>query len=213
MGQKLDKLYDKLKFLKISGAFHLWRERSLKSTICKRIRPNSEYKVKVTVANTLWSSHIIKSKKYSVGIILGLFSDHLQTITKRRFLFWKRYARKSRYAMIRYFDKWSVKVSKIILNRMNIIRFVDILNDKINKLLKIKLKNYFITFKKRVDYINAMEKLKFKLMSWKICTHAMAKGRRSQKKYYLEIWKDYLRQQKIERKVKIVIFMIHNGRL
>ena len=210
IGQKLDKLYDKLKILKISGAFHLWRERSLKSTICRRIRPNSEYEVKVTVANTLWSTHMIKSKKNSLGIILGLFSDHLNKTTKRRFLFWKRYARKSKYMMIRYFDKWSVKVSRIILNKMNIIRFMEILNDKINKLDKIKMKNYFIKFRKRVDYINMMEKLKSKLESWRIFTHAMATGRRSRKKYYLEIWKEYLNLQRIERKVKFVIFKINH---
>ena len=191
----------------MSNAFHLWREGPAKSALGKRTLPNGQYKVRPTVANTLWSSHLIKSKNNSSGLLWGIFFGYLKKTLKRRFLFWKRYARKSKYMMIRFFDKWNVKTSRMILNRMNINRFSNILNDKMNKLNNIKMKNYFIIFIKRVCHLKMMEKLKFHFISWRICTKAIIAGKKCQKKYYVKLWKDYLMIVETERKVSTVFIV------
>ena len=58
-----DKKWKKFKLNKVQNAFSLWRNIPRKAITKRKVIPAGEIVVKTTVANTLWSSHLIKLKR------------------------------------------------------------------------------------------------------------------------------------------------------
>ena len=208
---KLNRTFDKLKISKIKNAFSLWRENSSKIKICKKIGPTGSYQVRSTVANNLWSSHLIKSKKIAIGILFQLLSQYYENAIKKKFQFWKFYARKSKNMLIRFYDKWNVKTSRIKLNKMNIRRFFNILSSQYKNIIKQKTKKYWIIYLNRIKFLRFMEKVKLIFVAWKKYCNASKLGKVSIKRHFLNNWKFFYIEESDENEVcsfctKIMIF-------
>jgi hypothetical protein len=181
---------------KIQSAFLLWRDQSSGFRVKNRVEPTSEIVVTKTVANTLWSSNVLKSRRHSAGILKRLFIEYYVRTLKRRFSFWKRYTYKRRYMLIKFFDKWSVKTSRILLNRVTMIRFMHILERTLSQSKKSRLRNGFLQFKNKCELIRMMRKVKLLFTCWKTCVKALVAGRGRQLLYFFLSWKSEIASQK-----------------
>ena len=202
---KLDRLFKRLNVSKIQSAFFLWRDESSRLKVKRRVAPTSEVVVTSTVANTLWSSNVLKSKKYSAGIVKRLFVEHYEKTLKKRFSFWKRYIQKSRYMLVRFFDKWSIKTSRIMLNRMTITRFIHILEKTLSQSKKSSLRNGFLQFKSKCELIRMMRKVKLLFTCWKTCVRALIAGKARQLRYFFVSWKSEGASLKVEAAVCCIV--------
>lgn len=193
---KLDRVFKSLNLNKIQNAFFLWRDQSSRLRVKNRVAPTSEITVERTVANTLWSSNILKSRRHSAGILKRLFSEYYERTIKRRFSFWKRYTHKRRYLLIRFFDKWSIKTSRIMLNRVTMTRFMYILEKTLSQSKKSRLRNGFLQFKSQCELIRMMRKVKLLFTCWKTCARALIAGRGRQLLYFFLSWKSEIASRK-----------------
>ena len=194
--RKLDKLFKKFKLNKVQNAFSLWRNIPRKAITKRKVIPAGEIVVKTTVANTLWSSHLIKLKRNACGILRKMLLEFYQKTLLKRFRFWKKYTQKRRYTLIHFFDKWNVRTSRIVLNKMNMIKFLRMLEEALNSSNKKKVRVGWQQFKTKCHQIGTMMKVKLLFTCWKTTTQAMREGRNRQRILFFMLWKEEMIMQR-----------------
>jgi hypothetical protein len=160
---KLDYLFQNLKSKKHKEAFLLWRNVTLQVKLHCKISKSGKKKTKerkvqsiVASPSNLWTSRIIQAERNALAILWILLLKHLENITLKKLLFWKSYTLRSRYMLIKFFDKWNVKASRIALNRMNIKRFNDLLRKRILMLQRVRLRNGWLLLKAQLENLRHM---------------------------------------------------------
>ena len=194
--RKLDRLFTKFKLNKVQHAFSLWRNIPRKAVKKRKVVPTSDIIVKATVANTLWSSHLLKSKRNACGILRKMLLEFYQNTLLKRFRFWKKYTLKRRYTLIHFFDKWNVRTSRIVLNKMNMIKFLRTLEEALNSSNKKKLRAGWYQLKTKCRQLSVMMKVKLLFTCWKTTTQAMREGRKRQKNLFFMLWKEEMLTQR-----------------
>ena len=190
-----------LKSRKQDSAFRLWREKSTNLSIQPIVIQKNEIIVKRTITNTAWTLNIIKSKRKSIAIMITTYLQHCNYCVGKRFRFWKNYTRSRKYMMIKFFDKWSLKTSRIILNKMNVNRFIQILQNRIVHYQRKKLLPRWRQFKEKCAFLKTMTHVKLLFTCWKTTTIAMKEGRGRRLKYFFQFWKGSITRQKDDDEV------------
>ena len=103
--------------------------------------------------------------------------------------------------LIHFFDKWNVRTSRIVLNKMNMKKFLRILDEALNSSNKKKLRAGWHQFKSKCYQLGIMIKVKLLFTCWKTTTQAMREGRKRQKILFFVLWKEEILTQKIAYQV------------
>jgi hypothetical protein len=205
--EKLKKIFLRYNLKKQNSAFRLWREKSTYVTVQPIVIQKNEVVIKRTITNTAWTLNIIKLKKQSIAIIVTVYLQHCNKCLKKRFKFWKSYTQNRKYMMIKYFDKWSVKTSRRILNKMNARRFIEILENRIKYYQRRKLLPRWLQFKKKCAYVKTMAHVKLLFTCWKTTTLAMKEPRGRRLKYFFQFWQGWILRQKDNDDVSTANFL------
>jgi hypothetical protein len=93
-------------------------------------------------------------------------------LIKNRFNFWKKYIMKRKYLITKIFDNWKIYTSHITFNRLNAIRFQELISyTSLEKLyLKRFIRNGFIKWIKFINNNKILIRLKLILRCWMFYT-------------------------------------------
>lgn len=199
--EKLKKLFRKYHLRKQDSAFRLWKEKSVKNLVQPVVLQKNEIIIKRTITNSAWTLNRIKSKRNGLAILITVYLQHCNNCMEKRFRFWKNYIRNRKSTMIKFFDKWSVKTSRILLNKMNIIRFIQILGNRIVHFQRKKLLPRWKQFKRNCEFLKTMAHVKLLFICWKTTTLAMKEGRGRRLKYFFQFWRGQASSQKDNNEV------------
>lgn len=194
--EKIEKIFLRYNLKKQNSAFRLWREKSTYVPVQPILVQKNEVVIKRTITNTAWTLNIIKLKKQSIAMIVTMYLQFCSECLKKRFNFWKNYTRSRKYIMIKFFDKWNVKTSRRILNKMNIRRFIGILENRTKHYQRKKLLPRWLQLKNKCAYVKTMTHVKLLFTCWKTTTLAMKEGRGRRLKYFFQFWQSWISRQK-----------------
>lgn len=206
--EKLKKLFRKYHLRKQDSAFRLWREKSEKKSVQPIVIQKNEIIIKKTITNSAWTLNIIKSKRKSLAIMITVYLQHCNNCVERKFRFWKNYTKSQKYLVIKYFDKWNIKTSRTLLNKMNMIRFIQILGNRIVHYQRKKLLPRWKQFKKNCEFLKTMAHVKLLFICWKTTTLAMKEGRGRRLKYFFQFWRGQVTCQKDDDEVSNLFFVL-----
>jgi hypothetical protein len=114
---KLNHIFRTLKYRLYKNSFNILKKNTnieiIKIQKKKKVLIYDSYIVEATIANTLWKSRLVTMQRNAIAILIKLLTNYYYRIMNLKFKLWKIYVSDRFYMLIRFFDKWNVKASRM----------------------------------------------------------------------------------------------------